>query len=875
VANPVVVDLVTRDRNWSRGFKNAQRDATNFERGMKQVQNRVAGYFAATAVITGVKRSIDAASDLNEAVNKTGLAFGSNAVEVQRWAQGSAKNMGLSRQAALENASTFGLLFSKIGITTDQGTKMSKAMVQLAVDLGSVHNADPTAVLEAQAAAFRGEYDALQRFVPAISAAVVEQEALAATHKRSVKDLTAAEKAQAVYAIMLKQTTKEQGDFARTSGEAANQQKTLAAESRDAQAQLGQQLLPTYVALQKAAIGAVRWFSRLNEETGGMAAKAGLAGVAITGLAIVVAKIVTTLAEARAAWVGYRAAKLAQIPVNAAVAGSEAGLAGATVASGNAAVLAGGKWLKVGLAALAAVQGYRLLTTESKKLEETTRSTTTAVERYGFFAGQALTARQNDAAAATKGLSAEAAALAAAERQQATAAFELEHQTSTLSTTVQTTTDRLATHNTQLAAWRTKVKEAREALQDAIPVFEGYSTKSDLTAAAIVRNLRDEVAAYGTWAADVQTLLRRGADPKFIQALSEKGPQYVHAMATGSNTQLQLAQGYFRDRTAEMSRLAQANLAAAGTKAPRKFADAFTRQQAVVHRAFGGLSAGLQRQVAVANGLASVGGTRVGRSVAGGLAGGIGGRRGDIAAAVRRTASFIIRNLEARLGISSPSRVAMRIGEQFTEGFVLGLARNERFVARYADRMRATLTGISPGAGRTLMRGGLSPAEAWIIARESGGNVFADNPTSTAFGLGQLLLANRQHYGRILGVSPDTTNYAAQLQMFRMYVRDRYGTAERAKAFWQVHGWYGQGGIFTKPTIIGVGERGPEAVVPLGRGMAPATVEYHAHIHAGTIMGGNRDKIARELATAMESAFMELSRRRGARLGFERYHRRG
>ncbi|MDF2742018.1 MAG: hypothetical protein K0S88_3388, partial [Actinomycetia bacterium] len=29
-----------------------------------------------------------------------------------------------------------------------------------------------------------------------------------------------------------------------------------------------------------------------------------------------------------------------------------------------------------------------------------------------------------------------------------------------------------------------------------------------------------------------------------------------------------------------------------------------------------------------------------------------------------------------------------------------------------------------------------------------------------------------------------------QLQAFRGYVRDRYGTAENARAFWVSHGWY-------------------------------------------------------------------------------------
>jgi septal ring factor EnvC (AmiA/AmiB activator) len=82
---------------------------------------------------------------------------------------------------------------------------------------------------------------------------------------------------------------------------------------------------------------------------------------------------------------------------------------------------------------------------------------------------------------------------------------------------------------------------------------------------------------------------------------------------------------------------------------------------------------------------------------------------------------------------------------------------------------------------------GTSDAEYFVIMKESGGDPTADNPRSTAFGLGQLLIDGRVHY---LGANADTTDCALQLQAFRGYVRDRYGTAENARAFWIAHGWY-------------------------------------------------------------------------------------
>jgi len=82
---------------------------------------------------------------------------------------------------------------------------------------------------------------------------------------------------------------------------------------------------------------------------------------------------------------------------------------------------------------------------------------------------------------------------------------------------------------------------------------------------------------------------------------------------------------------------------------------------------------------------------------------------------------------------------------------------------------------------------GASDAEYWIIMRESGGDPTAANPSSTAFGLGQLLLDLRQ---RLLGADYDTIDCSKQLWAFRQYVQERYGTAENAKAFWLGHGWY-------------------------------------------------------------------------------------
>jgi septal ring factor EnvC (AmiA/AmiB activator) len=127
-------------------------------------------------------------------------------------------------------------------------------------------------------------------------------------------------------------------------------------------------------------------------------------------------------------------------------------------------------------------------------------------------------------------------------------------------------------------------------------------------------------------------------------------------------------------------------------------------------------------------------------------------------------------------------------------------ARAREAAARRASAATSTTTPAAPASpapsdpapsvplrnGRCDLSG-TSAAERWIIMHESSGDPTADNPTSTAFGLGQLLLGNRILY---LGKYYATTDCGKQLAAFRTYVRERYGTAEAAQAFWQSHGWY-------------------------------------------------------------------------------------
>ena len=211
---------------------------------MKKAALVAGAAFAAAGVVDFLKDSVRAASDLNETQSKANVIFGKSAKEINSWANNAATSFGLSKQQALDAAASFGDMFLQLGFTRDQAVKTSKSTIQLASDLGSFSNVDPSDVLQRIQAAYRGEFDSLQLLIPNINAARVEQVALGLSHKKSAKELTAADKAMAVNAIVTKDGARAAGDFARTSGGLANQQRIAAAQFEDTKAKLGQALLP-------------------------------------------------------------------------------------------------------------------------------------------------------------------------------------------------------------------------------------------------------------------------------------------------------------------------------------------------------------------------------------------------------------------------------------------------------------------------------------------------------------------------------------------------------------------------------------------------------------------------------------------------------
>lgn len=206
------------------------------------------------------KVTIDAASDLEETETKVGVVFGDQAASMLAWGESAAESMGMSSNAALAAAGTYGNLFRAMGMGVETSASMSKNLVKLAADLASFNNMDPTEVLDKLRAGLSGETEPLKTLGVNLNQAAIQAKALEDGLWNGVGAMDASAKAQATYALILEQTTLAQGDFARTSEGLANQQRILAGNSENLAAAIGENLLPLKTA----------WVSMLNDVTEGL-----------------------------------------------------------------------------------------------------------------------------------------------------------------------------------------------------------------------------------------------------------------------------------------------------------------------------------------------------------------------------------------------------------------------------------------------------------------------------------------------------------------------------------------------------------------------------------------------------------------------------
>ena len=233
------------------GVDRATRDLGGFSGKVEGASSKLMGIAgslgvaaASAALMNFGDTAAELASGVSESMNKVAVVFGDSGQEVIDFSETTASAMGISQAAALETAGTFGNIFNASGVAQEAAADMSTNLVQLAADLASFNNMEPTEVLDKLRAGLVGEAEPMRALGVLLSEDAVKAKAMEMGLAATTKELTQADKVQARYALMLEQTSVAQGDFARTAEGAANTARIANAQYEDMQATIGNKVLP-------------------------------------------------------------------------------------------------------------------------------------------------------------------------------------------------------------------------------------------------------------------------------------------------------------------------------------------------------------------------------------------------------------------------------------------------------------------------------------------------------------------------------------------------------------------------------------------------------------------------------------------------------
>jgi len=247
--------LITAKDQAGRVFRDVGREAGDFAREtgrhFQTLHGRISKLQSAFALLAGAygvglfaKASIRAASDLEETSSKFRVVFRGMEAEAGKWASGLQEHYAMSARESRHFLASVQDLLVPMGMAAEKAGDMSFEVTKLAADLGSFNNMPTARVMDDIQSALVGNYETMKKYGVVLNAAVVQQEAMRMGLARTKDELTAANKAQAAFTLMVRGSKAAVGDMARTSGGYANQMKQLKANMEDLSAALGETLLP-------------------------------------------------------------------------------------------------------------------------------------------------------------------------------------------------------------------------------------------------------------------------------------------------------------------------------------------------------------------------------------------------------------------------------------------------------------------------------------------------------------------------------------------------------------------------------------------------------------------------------------------------------
>jgi hypothetical protein len=219
-------------QNIGKGINNA---ATNLSR---------IGLLAGGLAIAGITKSVQAASNLEQAIGAVDSVYGKSAKTIEAWGNTAAEAAGLSRREVNEMAAVTGAQLQGMGFEIEESAKQAIVLQKRAADLAATFGGPTVDAMQAISSLMRGERDPIERYGVSIKQVDINARIAAKGLDTSTAAAKKQSEALAAMELLMEQTAKTQGQFARESEGLAGSQARLKANLENTGAIIGTALLP-------------------------------------------------------------------------------------------------------------------------------------------------------------------------------------------------------------------------------------------------------------------------------------------------------------------------------------------------------------------------------------------------------------------------------------------------------------------------------------------------------------------------------------------------------------------------------------------------------------------------------------------------------
>ena len=188
--------------------------------------------------------SLKMAMDVVESENLVAESFGGMTDAVTKWSQEFSEALGLNEYEVRQQAATLKVMLESMGLTEKQAYDMALGMTELAVDMESFYNLPHGEAFDKIRSGLSGEAEPLKRLGILVNENTIKQIAYREGLAKTGEELTEQQKVQARFIAIMEQTSKAQGDAARTMDSPINQLRALRNQLTKTAIEFGKALIP-------------------------------------------------------------------------------------------------------------------------------------------------------------------------------------------------------------------------------------------------------------------------------------------------------------------------------------------------------------------------------------------------------------------------------------------------------------------------------------------------------------------------------------------------------------------------------------------------------------------------------------------------------